>query len=164
MSTSELRRGPGWWMDLDGSWKPPQDWPEATPPLPGWTRDASGAWGPTVIGVEVDAENAPAATEVSDDRIIDQARPIPDLANITHSREVPSLSTLADPTLEATAGKTPVTASQRPTSLTYSEAKFEAPPEVDEQRAIRRALLAALVAAVTCSMLAAGLIVLLMVL
>ncbi len=44
MSTSEMRRGPGWWMDLDGQWKPPQEWPESTPPLPGWTRNADGLW------------------------------------------------------------------------------------------------------------------------
>jgi len=31
-------------MDLDGQWKPPQLWPESTPPLPGWLRSADGRW------------------------------------------------------------------------------------------------------------------------
>jgi hypothetical protein len=159
MSTSELRRGPGWWMDLDGSWKPPQDWPEATPPLPGWTRDSQGTWGPTMIGKEVEAEIFAATTITAD-----PVRPIPDVANITHSTEVPSLSTLGDPIATTTIHAAPASTTLRAAPLTYSEAKFEAPPEADVQRAFRRALMAAFVAAVTCSMLAAGLIVLLMVL
>ena len=39
-----LRRGPGWWMDPEGNWNPPELWPESTPPLPGWVRDADGRW------------------------------------------------------------------------------------------------------------------------
>jgi hypothetical protein len=161
MTTSELRRGPGWWMDLDGSWKPPQDWPEASPPLPGWTRDSQGTWGPTAIGVDVVAQMTAAMTTIADDPMTNPVRPIPDLANITCSTEVPS--SLAEGTPKPTIDPPPAATTLRPTSLTFSEAKFEV-PEVDEQRAIQRALMAALAAAVTSSMLAAGLIVLLLVL
>jgi len=31
-------------MDLDGSWKSPEHWPESSPPLPGWTRGPDGLW------------------------------------------------------------------------------------------------------------------------
>jgi len=31
-------------MDSDGTWRPPHEWPEDTPPLPGWTRDEGGVW------------------------------------------------------------------------------------------------------------------------
>lgn len=44
MSASETRKGPGWWMALDGGWNPPELWPESTPPLPGWVRGADGRW------------------------------------------------------------------------------------------------------------------------
>jgi len=44
VSTDELRRGPGWWMDDEGVWNPPSLWPENTPPLPGWERAADGLW------------------------------------------------------------------------------------------------------------------------
>ena len=44
MSTSETRQGPGWWMDPAGGWKPPEQWPESTPPIPGWVRSSNGLW------------------------------------------------------------------------------------------------------------------------
>ncbi|NNC79434.1 MAG: hypothetical protein HKN94_04700 [Acidimicrobiales bacterium] len=44
MSIDELRRGPGWWMDREGVWNPPELWPESAPPLPGWTRNVDGRW------------------------------------------------------------------------------------------------------------------------
>lgn len=44
MSTGELRRGPGWWMDLNGIWNPPELWPEENPPLPDWHRNDDGTW------------------------------------------------------------------------------------------------------------------------
>lgn len=44
MAASETRQGPGWWMDPDGGWNPPENWPEATPPLPGWIRGTNGLW------------------------------------------------------------------------------------------------------------------------
>lgn len=44
MAVSGTRRGPGWWMDRDGGWNPPELWPETTPPLPGWVRNENGRW------------------------------------------------------------------------------------------------------------------------
>lgn len=38
------RGGPGWWMDLDGQWRSPEDWPEDYPPIDGWERGADGRW------------------------------------------------------------------------------------------------------------------------
>ena len=53
MAKSELpqkpnqRGGPGWWMDREGAWRSPADWPEDTPPLDGWHRDPeTGKWHP----------------------------------------------------------------------------------------------------------------------
>ena len=48
--TSEIRQGPGWWMDLEGMWNPPETWPESSPPLPGWVRGPDGKWSaPTAV-------------------------------------------------------------------------------------------------------------------
>lgn len=44
MAASETRQGPGWWMDPQGGWNPPENWPESTPPLPGWIRGSNGLW------------------------------------------------------------------------------------------------------------------------
>lgn len=56
MATSETRKGPGWWMALDGGWNPPELWPESTPPLPGWVRGVNGRWSaPTEPAPVVDA-------------------------------------------------------------------------------------------------------------
>lgn len=38
------RDGPGWWMDTDGQWRPPTEWPEDYPPIMGWNRLADGSW------------------------------------------------------------------------------------------------------------------------
>lgn len=46
MSAQEARRGPGWWMDPEGTWKSPREWPENTPPLPGWVRLDDDRWVP----------------------------------------------------------------------------------------------------------------------
>jgi hypothetical protein len=40
------RGGPGWWLDLDGIWRAPTEWPEDTPPIEGWTRGTGGGWKP----------------------------------------------------------------------------------------------------------------------
>jgi len=31
-------------MDLEGTWNPPEEWPETSPPLPGWVRGDGGSW------------------------------------------------------------------------------------------------------------------------
>ena len=38
------RAGAGWWMDGAGAWRPPEEWPEDTPPFAGWERDDEGVW------------------------------------------------------------------------------------------------------------------------
>lgn len=38
------RAGAGWWMDGSGAWRPPQEWPEDSPPFDGWTRGEDGLW------------------------------------------------------------------------------------------------------------------------
>ncbi len=38
------RGGAGWWMDSDGVWRPPEEWPEDTPPVEGWERHPDGRW------------------------------------------------------------------------------------------------------------------------
>ena len=38
------RAGAGWWMDGTGSWRPPEEWPEDTPPFEGWVRNEAGGW------------------------------------------------------------------------------------------------------------------------
>ncbi|MFT7475935.1 MAG: hypothetical protein ACI81L_002881 [Verrucomicrobiales bacterium] len=40
------RGGPGWWLDLDGTWRAPTEWPEDSPPIEGWTRESDGGWKP----------------------------------------------------------------------------------------------------------------------
>lgn len=42
------RGGVGWWMDLEGQWRPPSEWPHDSAPVEGWERDASGSWAPPV--------------------------------------------------------------------------------------------------------------------
>lgn len=66
MATNELptrgnkRGGPGWWMDLDGVWRAPQQWPEDTPPLDGWIRSSDGQWhAPTPVSETEDDERDP---------------------------------------------------------------------------------------------------------
>ena len=46
-----MRGGPGWWLDPDGVWRSPEDWPEDTPPIDGWVRQTNGVWkAPKVLG------------------------------------------------------------------------------------------------------------------
>lgn len=46
------RGGAGWWMDEQGRWRDPQDWPGNEPPVTGWVRSDSGAWCPPVELIE----------------------------------------------------------------------------------------------------------------
>jgi len=52
MATNELptkgnkRGGAGWWMDLDGVWRSPEDWPGDNPPADGWVRGSQTRWSP----------------------------------------------------------------------------------------------------------------------
>ncbi len=38
------RGGPGWWMDLDGVWRGPEEWPEDYPPIDGWVLNDLDQW------------------------------------------------------------------------------------------------------------------------
>ena len=74
MSASDVRRGPGWWMDLEGGWNPPDTWPDASPPLPGWTQSDDGQWvSPTAAELAPnDADSAIA--EVADSTEVERPR------------------------------------------------------------------------------------------
>lgn len=39
-------------MDPNGQWKPPEAWPESSPPLPGWRRAEDGSWAPPIPAPE----------------------------------------------------------------------------------------------------------------
>ena len=38
------RRGPGWWMDGEGVWREPADWPGDSPPISGWVKGEDEKW------------------------------------------------------------------------------------------------------------------------
>ena len=180
MSTSELRRGPGWWMDLEGQWNPPEEWPESSPPLPGWIRGADGLW---TEPAEVDydeaaevADDAESATKTNGDVRTNGApaglaiRPIPDIAPVA----VPPLESLTAPSVFGTdldlehpphrqVASGPIIINK--VGLSFSETMADVSiPEVDLDRDRRRAVTAAFLAAITASMFAAGLVLLLLLL
>ena len=80
MSASDVRRGPGWWMDLEGGWNPPETWPEPSPPLPGWIRSVDGRWVPrdgeaeAAAAAEDDGAGIEDAEQRSDDSSDDRPR------------------------------------------------------------------------------------------
>ncbi len=184
MSTSELRRGPGWWMDLEGQWNPPEEWPESSPPLPGWIRGTDGLW---TEPAEVDDDET---DEVADDAkstirtngdVRTNGAPtglaIRPMLNIAPAN-VPPLESLTAPAVFGTeldvehpphrqvAGGPIITSK---VGLSFSEIKADADkpdpePEPDPDRDRRRAMTAAFLAAITASMFAAGLILLLLLL
>lgn len=177
MSTSELRRGPGWWMDLEGQWKPPEEWPEATPPLPGWKRGTDGLWfeQPFVEDLHDELDAQPRQEHTT------QTAASGDLA--TSKRPVLNLGALSVPSLDSLIGDKPdenppfdskrheqrrVTPDRRaaPTNaeslFTFAEGAENLPIFEDDARHRRQALTAAMLAAVTASMLAAGLVLLLL--
>ena len=135
MSASDLRRGPGWWMDLDGEWNPPELWPESSPPLPGWNRSDDGTW---IAPLEESADEGP-VPETSD------AAPAPDLF-VTDSKAVEPTTT------------------NRNRLIGYADHAPPAPPRERYQPSVEAALAAAVAAAVTAAAIATGLILLIMVL
>lgn len=145
MSTSELRRGPGWWMDLNGQWNPPESWPESSPPLPGWTRDASGKW------------SEPASTDALADHggpelVTPATRPVPESAPTIPP--LPNIAQAVAPEFEW---------AELPTEpmLGFADAQAEPRPDDAADRSRKRATNAAILAAVTAVMIAAGVVVLL---
>ena len=51
-------------MDGSGAWRPPQEWPEDTPPFEGWERNDDGTWsGPGVVEAPKAKATAPTAAK-----------------------------------------------------------------------------------------------------
>lgn len=164
MSTSELRRGPGWWMDLEGQWNPPEEWPEATPPLPGWTRSNDGLWSqPSFVRDLHDDSNHSTAVAPKQSTT---KRPVLDIG----SSSIPSLDSLKDNAEVQTVPERRIADDRRagPTKaesvLTFGDAIAHVPLADDRHRVRRQAVMSATLAAVTASMLAAGLVLLLLLL
>ena len=134
MPASDVRRGSGWWMDLDGAWNPPELWPESTPPLPGWSRAADGSW------------VAPVEEPSDDEEIVDE----PNAALTTNAAE-----TLASPEPAA---------SSQIRLVGYADSVPPAPPHERYEPSVEAALAAAAAAAITAVAIAIGLILLIMVL
>jgi hypothetical protein len=166
MSTSELRRGPGWWMDLEGQWNPPEEWPESNPPLPGWVRDPDGSWCEPAIS---DADLEPPLYETDSVAAGLTGRPIPELKTPTtipplHSLNDEPNATLTYPGNIEHPRHRRVARATSSAVLSFSEATADLAVFDDDVRLRRRAITGALLAAVTASMLAAGLVLLLLLL
>jgi hypothetical protein len=164
MSTSELRRGPGWWMDLEGQWNPPEEWPEATPPLPGWTRGHDGLWSQPAfienLHKDNDGSTAGKLTQSTTKRpVLDIGMSsIPSLDSLKHDAEVQKVP-------ERRVAEDRRTAPTKAENvLTFGDAIAHMPLVDDRDRVWRRAIMSATLAAVTASMLAAGLVLLLLLL
>ncbi len=150
-------------MDLEGQWNPPEEWPEASPPLPGWKRDDDGLWmEPSVV----DDHHEESDGSTTDDPTQSEAtRPVLDLG----VSSIPSLDSLKDDAVVQLVPERRVADDRRtqPTTaesvLTFSEATANF-TTIDDIRDRRQAIMAASLAAVTASMLAAGLVLLLLLL
>ena len=138
MSSSDVRRGPGWWMDLEGGWNPPEEWPEPTPPLPGWVRNDEGSWRPPTD--EEGAVREPTPSEVAEDQ-----RSVP-------NHRVP----------RATAQEPDHRSPLR--YATHHRHARDPETQTSENTTARRALSAAALAAITASMIAGGMVLLLLLL
>jgi hypothetical protein len=141
-----LRRGPGWWMDPEGNWNPPELWPESTPPLPGWVRDADGRW-------HASDDPPPVALTVVPQLDAEPSAPADDTSE-----------TEAKPTVSATAPPAaPVRPPRTAASLSYAAYTKLEPTEGATSAGVtlKRALFAALGAAITAAMIGTGVTVLL---
>ncbi len=138
-----MRRGPGWWMDLDGKWRPPEEWPENTPPLPGWVIGEDGTWSAPDLPEPTVPSTDPPAPEIV--VVTPEATPIP----VARPR-TPTTPTPPDDEADTYA-------------LTFAAPSATLPdPEVRaRQRTGRMALWAAVLSAITAAMIAAGLVFLL---
>lgn len=151
-------------MDLEGQWNPPEVWPEATPPLPGWKRDDDGLWTePAVVESHEDSSDAPPSEPVAQSST---ARPVLDIG----VSSIPSLESLQDDAVVQVVPERRVADDRRtsPTKsesiLTFAEATANLTIAEDIVRERQQAIMAASLAAVTASMLAAGLVLLLLLL
>jgi len=164
-------------MDLDGSWKPPESWPESSPPLPGWTRAVDGSWqapnenlSDVLVDVELEAaEAAHAAAEL--DETEEQApptRPIPETASTPATPPTAAPVTPATPAIPAPRS-TPEPAAPEPTktvaaqsTLQFSGTEAVVVPFEDDGWMTKKAIRAGFISVVLAAMISTGLILLLL--
>lgn len=132
-------------MDLDGAWKPPQEWPESTPPLPGWRRNADGLWTNEEIQ-EIRTEDSAPTVDID----LTQTEAQPEQIEGSSIDEIEAVLQTED--VEHALG------------LSYATDAVATPSEVLAQDALvnRSALIAAITAAVVASMLGAGIVLLIL--
>lgn len=139
-------------MDLDGSWKPPESWPESSPPLPGWVRLSDGTWydpaqqassTESVVGQDTVAE-----ADVSDLSTTPASRPVPDTA----------AGATSEPQVSVTPPSPPSTQTEAPArTLQFSETQAVVQPTVEDDQILERAIRAAIIAGVLAAAIGIGL-------
>lgn len=173
MSTSELRRGPGWWMDLDGQWNPPEEWPEANPPLPGWVRGSDGRWFDPEADVRPNLDTNSVGLSEPDappkQRPVPETTTLPSFDSLSAPKVTPPAAPQAQLVPQVIADRRMIDRQSNPTpaqsALSFSEATADlALAQSEAIRRRREGTMAAFVAAITASMLAAGLVLLLLLL
>ena len=161
-------------MDLNGSWNPPESWPESSPPLPGWERLPDGSWYNPHAN-----EDSSSGTSL-DEADASQQRPVPDTPIAT----IPSLDTLSgdhettrsQPTNDSQAASDSSSAprdkaakpekvtakktSVAPLQFAETEANY-VEPSITIAQLQKKAILAALGAAILVLMIGGGIVILL---
>ena len=133
-------------MDLDGQWKPPQEWPESTPPLPGWIRNADGMWSNEAL------QNLPNTETEIREPTVEMNLEVVDLTEPTTAPAVATPSPAATPSVTPDAPR-----------LSYSHDAIASDHIVQDHPALpRRALTAAVTAAIIAVMLGAGIVLLIL--
>ena len=164
MSTSEMRRGPGWWMDVDGQWQPPEKWPESSPPLPGWLRTSDGTWSaPIQSPAPADDPSLTASQDppVAEPPRVTTARPAP-------TAPVPQVPpTPVEPDRAVSIQKVPDAKPTEPVAeprigLSYATQVEQFDVETADYDRNRRAFVAAVTAAVIAGMVGAGIVLLIL--
>jgi len=143
-------------MDLDGDWKPPEQWPESSPPLPGWIRKSDGLWmAPTAPEVNPTSSTRPPIVEA------------PRVSGTANSPTPPSFEATKRPARDAkpAAKPNPGEAIDGGLGLRYASEDHVAGGnyynQLEDQRR-RRAVTAALTAALVATMLGAGIVLLIL--
>lgn len=67
------RGGAGWWMDPQGVWRPPEEWPEETAPFDGWKRGEDGRWSAPISAAPVATARERVETE-SPEKVAERKR------------------------------------------------------------------------------------------
>ena len=81
------RGGVGWWMDEEGRWRAPADWPGQDAPVDGWTRSDDGTWRPP----PVEDESRASAEKV----VLEAAPPKPKKRDVPKADAAPKVSKLS---------------------------------------------------------------------